>query len=175
LDGGQHLGVFEKLTPQIPNLTSPTLLTLRREPRNISVSQRYNKYMDDKFLYNHKDLRERRRKLRNNQTPAEKILWKHISKNQICGTRFSRQYSAGPYIIDFFCSKIKLGIELDGSPHTKGETRIYDKDREKYLKSLDIEIVRFWNDEVLKNTKEVLYKLNIKIEKLINKYESPSP
>lgn len=99
--------------------------------------------MDSKFLYNHKDMRSRRKELRNNQTPAEKVLWKCISKNKIQNLRFLRQYSVGPYILDFFCPKIRLGIELDGSIHKEKEKRIYDKDREKFLKSLDIEIIRF--------------------------------
>ena len=122
--------------------------------------------MDNKFLYNHKDLRERRRELRNNKTPAEKILWKHISKNQVCNLRFLRQYSIGPYILDFFCPKLRLGIELDGSVHKEKEARTYDKDREKYLESLDITVIRFWNDEVLKNMKEVKTKIQNVIEKL---------
>jgi very-short-patch-repair endonuclease len=125
--------------------------------------------MDSKFLYNHKTLRERRRELRNNQTPAEKILWSKISKNQISGLRFLRQYSIGSYILDFYCPKIRLGIELDGNIHKEKESKIYDKDREKYLGSLDINVIRFWNDNVLKNTENVLDKLHNKIKQLNNK------
>jgi len=80
--------------------------------------------MSDNFIYNHKALRERRRELRNNQTPAEKLLWKYISKEKIKGLKFIRQYSAGPYILDFYCSKIRLAIELDGDSHTDPEAKI---------------------------------------------------
>jgi len=125
----------------------------------------YNAPMDSKFLYNHKTLKERRRDLRKNQTPAEKLLWKNISKDKIFGLRFLRQYSAGPYILDFYCPKIRLGIELDGEVHK--ENKLYDRDREKYLESLDIQVIRFWNDDVLKNTKETLLMLHIKIKSLI--------
>lgn len=118
--------------------------------------------MDSKFLYNNKILRDRRRELRNNQTPAEKILWKHISKNQIQGARFLRQYSAGPYILDFYCPKIRLAIELDGNLHR--ENKLYDADRSKYLESLDIEIIRFWNDDVLNNLAEIINRLQNKIK-----------
>lgn len=124
--------------------------------------------MDNKFLYNHKTLKERRRDLRNNQTPAEKLLWKHISHNKV-ELRFLRQYSVGPYILDFYCSKIRLGIEVDGSQHLEKETRLYDKDREKYLESLDINLVRFWNDDVLKNIKNVLKELQDKINSINKK------
>lgn len=131
--------------------------------------------MDDKFLYNNKAFRNRRRELRNNQTSAEKILWSKISKSQISGLRFLRQYSIGPYILDFYCPKIRLDIELDGSVHFQREAKIYDKDRARYLADLDVCEIRFWNDDVLKNTKETLDKLSTKIKKLIGKYESPSP
>jgi very-short-patch-repair endonuclease len=123
--------------------------------------------MDNKFLYNNKTLKERRQELRNNQTEAEKLLWKFISKNQICGFRFLRQYGVGPYILDFYCPKIRLGIELDGEIHK--EKILYDKDREKYLESLDIKIIRFQNDDVLKNTKETLNELRSKINKINTK------
>ncbi len=131
--------------------------------------------MDYKFLYNHKNLRDRRRELRNNQTEVEKILWKYISKNQICGLRFLRQYSIGPYILDFYCPRIRLGIELDGSSHTEKENKFYDMDRNEYLESLDIGVIRFWNDDVLKNTKNVLNKLLNKIKSIDNKQQSPPP
>jgi very-short-patch-repair endonuclease len=125
--------------------------------------------MDNKFLYNNKTLKERRQELRNNQTEAEKVLWKYISKNKISGLRFLRQYSAGPYILDFYCPKIRLGIELDGNIHKEKENKIYDKDREKYLKSLDIKVIRFWDNEIFEHLKEVLDKLHNKIKQLNNK------
>ena len=131
--------------------------------------------MDNKFLYNHKDLREWRKELRNNQTSAEKVLWSKVSKNQIGGLRFLRQYSVGPYILDFYCPKIRLGIELDGSFHSGKEAIIYDRDREKYLEDLDIQIIRFWNDDVLNNLAETLNELQNKIKKLIDRKQSPSP
>ncbi len=123
--------------------------------------------MDNKFLYNNKTLKERRQGLRNNQTEAEKILWKFISKNKILGLRFLRQYSTGPYILDFYCPKIRLGIELDGKIHEKN--KIYDKDRENYLDSLDINIIRFQNEDVLNNTNKVLNDLQNKIKQLSDK------
>lgn len=130
--------------------------------------------MDDKFLYNNKTFRDRRRELRNNQTPAEKILWKYVSKNKIQKLRFLRQYGVGSYILDFFCPKIRLGIELDGSVHKEKENKIYDKDREKYLENLDINIIRFWNDDVLENTKEVIENIQNVIKKLNSENRTPS-
>jgi len=124
--------------------------------------------MNLKFLYNNKTLKERRREFRKNQTPAEKLLWEHISKDKIFGLRFLRQYGAGPYILDFYCAKIRLGIEVDGEIHKREENKIYDKDREKYLEGVNISLIRFWNDDVLNNTTEVLKELRSKIQ-LLNK------
>ena len=123
----------------------------------------------DKFLYNNKTFRDRRRELRNNQTHAEKLLWKHIFRNKVFGLRFLRQYGVGPYILDFYCPKIRLGVELDGSIHKEKENKIYDKDRERFLESLDINIIRFWNYDVLNNLAETLNKLQNKIKSLKNK------
>lgn len=114
--------------------------------------------MED-FLYNNKALLERRKELRRNQTDAEKTLWAHISKKQIGTFRFLRQYGVGPYILDFYCPKIRLCIEVDGSVHTGEDAEIYDKEREEYLKSLDITIIRFWNNEIMKNIDQAVSKI----------------
>ena len=129
--------------------------------------------MDSKFLYNHKTLKDRRRELRKNQTPTEKLLWKRISGDKIQGLRFLRQYSVGPYILDFYCPKLRLAVEVDGGVHNEEEAKAYDLDREKYLESLDITTIRFWNDDVLNNTKKVLKELQDKIKQLNEKYEIP--
>lgn len=123
--------------------------------------------MDSKYLYNNQTLKERRRELRNNQTPAEKILWKHIGRDKIFGLRFLRQYGVGPYILDFYCAKLRLGIEVDGEVHKEAERKVYDKDREEYLKSLNIRLIRVWNRNVLKHTRETLNELKAKIKSLM--------
>lgn len=60
----------------------------------------------------------------------------------------------GPYILDFFCPQIRLAIELDGEQHK--DAKEYDKERELFLKDKDIKVLRFWNHEILENTKKVL-------------------
>lgn len=123
--------------------------------------------MNPQFLYNPKTLKDRRRDLRKNQTPAEKLLWKHISKDKIFGLRFLRQYGVGPYILDFYCTKIRLGIEVDGEVHKRTERKTYDTEREKYLKSLNINLFRVWNNDVLSNTKQTLVELKNAIKPLM--------
>jgi len=115
--------------------------------------------MKNKFLYNNRDLRNRRRELRNNPTEAEKILWSRISRKQLNGMRFLRQYGVGPYILDFYCPKLRLAIELDGAQHAKDEARIYDKERSAYLETEDIRVVRFWNNEILKDVEGVISRI----------------
>jgi len=117
-----------------------------------------------KLLYNDPLLKNRRRELRKQPTESEKILWKKLNKNQLLGYRFFRQYSAGPYILDFYCPKLRLAIELDGWHHKKEESKIYDAERNAYLQKLNIETIRFWNDDMRKNTEGVLRKIKNKME-----------
>src|SRR3989344_1999274 len=89
--------------------------------------------------------KERRRELRKNQTEAERILWAQL-RNAKLGQHFWRQYSVGPYILDFYAPALKLAIELDGKHHGDQDAKIYDKEREMYLQGLEIRTIRFWNE-----------------------------
>ncbi|MBQ2796768.1 MAG: DUF559 domain-containing protein [Tidjanibacter sp.] len=91
------------------------------------------------------DLRARRRKLRRQSTPEEIALWKLIKGRQLGGFQWRRQFSVGPYIIDFYCPQAKLGVELDGRQHEMEEALQYDAARERYLASYGIEILRIEN------------------------------
>jgi very-short-patch-repair endonuclease len=105
-------------------------------------------------MYNDQLQKFRRRQLRKNPTEAEKILWQEVRGKKINNLRFHRQYSTGPYILDFFCPKIRLGIELDGEQHK--EAKEYDKERKFFLDKAGVHIIRFWNQEVISNLKSVL-------------------
>lgn len=109
--------------------------------------------MNSKFLYNNKVLKDRRKELRNGATEAEKILWDNLKHSKLRGFKFVRQYSIGPYILDFYCPKLRLAIELDGSQHGKQDVILYDKDRSDYLNVVYIKVLRFWNMEIIKNIK----------------------
>jgi len=98
----------------------------------------------------------RRRELRNKLTPYEAKLWKLIRNNQM-GVRFKRQYSIRNYVVDFYCHKAKLAIEIDGMIHVK--TKIYDKYRTDYLKALGIHEIRFTNVQIENNVDEVINKI----------------
>jgi len=73
--------------------------------------------------------------------------------------RFFRQYSIGPYILDFYCPTMKLAVELDGGQHNQYDSQEYDTVRSEYLKAQGIEVMRFWNHEVLIDTGGVLTRL----------------
>ena len=119
-----------------------------------------------KRIFNIKELKERRRKLRNNQTVEEKRVWEYIRKKRICGIQFYRQYGVGPYIADFYAPKIKLCIEIDGDQHYTSEGKMYDKERDDYMKSLGIEVLRYKNSEVINTLSDVLDIIEDKIIKI---------
>lgn len=108
-------------------------------------------------MYNDQIQKSRRQQLRKNQTEAEKVLWEKVRGRRLNDLKFYRQYSIGPYILDFFCPKIRLGIELDGSQHK--EAVEYDQERKFFLEKAGVHIIRFWNSEVLNNIENVLEKI----------------
>jgi very-short-patch-repair endonuclease len=115
--------------------------------------------MNEKFLYQNKIFRDRRKELRNNATEAEKILWGELKCSKLGVLKFVRQYSVGPYILDFYCPKLRLAIELDGSQHGEQDAILYDKDRSDYLEAVHIKVLRFKNMEIVNNLKGSLNKI----------------
>lgn len=105
---------------------------------------------------NQKHLKTKRKSLRKNQTIAEKHLWQFLRNKQLKGHKFFRQYSIGPYIVDFYCPKLKLAIESDGGQHNQKPNRDYDTKRSKYLSHSGIKTIRYWNNQALSNPKSVL-------------------
>lgn len=106
--------------------------------------------------YNLPHLKQFRRDLRNHGTAPEAILWKGLKNKQVKGKRFRRQFSVGNYILDFFCPSEKLAVEVDGAHHFTEEGVAYDKEREEYLASHGIRVIRFRNAEVYQSTAAVL-------------------
>ena len=115
-----------------------------------------------KFLRNDPALKQRRRELRRNQTEAEKALSTQLRNKQFYGMKFFRQYSR-PYILDFYCPNMKLTVELDGGQHNQRGGKENDAVRSEYLKAQGIEVMRFWNHEVLLDMESVLSELGLKV------------
>lgn len=109
--------------------------------------------MKSLFRFNLIPLKERRRKLRADSTEAEKVLWKVI-RNKKLGVRFVRQFSIDGYVMDFYCPKLRLAIELEGGIHQFRKE--YDELRFKYLQAFSVKILRFTNEDILHNLDAVL-------------------
>ncbi len=110
-------------------------------------------------VFNRKELKSRRRYLRNNMTKAEVILWQRLKHRQLSGFKFRRQASIRNYIVDFYCPLKKLVIELDGTIHGFASRVVLDKARQREIESLGINVVRFTNDEVVNSTEGVLQEI----------------
>ncbi len=93
--------------------------------------------------------------LRARMTPAEEIFW-DIIKINVWHLKFRRQHPISNYIVDFYCHKLKLVIELDSGYHDNMEVKIYDEVREKDFKNFGITLLRFKNEEVIGNIENVL-------------------
>ncbi len=89
-------------------------------------------------------------------TAAEVALWMMIKNKQLNGERFLRQFSIGHYIVDFYCHKHKLAIELDGAGHFTEEGREYDARRTEFLNSEGITVIRFENTLIFNYPMQVL-------------------
>jgi very-short-patch-repair endonuclease len=101
-----------------------------------------------------KNLKEISKILRGNLTEAEKCLWTRLRLRHL-GYAFYRQKPIGDYIVDFYCPKARLVVEVDGGHHFTTETKSNDKLRKEYLNSLGLIVLRFSNSEVLNNTDKV--------------------
>ena len=102
-------------------------------------------------------------------TEAEQKIWDFVLKQKrLLGFKFTRQKMLDYFIVDFYCSKLQLIIEIDGDYHN--ERKEYDFERENRLKKLWLNIIRFTNKEILDNIYLVKNKLEIYIKnKLLNK------
>ena len=95
----------------------------------------------------------RAQELRHNQTKAETKLWAYLRSHRLDGVGFRRQHAIGNYIVDFCAPRQKLIIELDGSQHL--ELEVYDTERTTFLESKGYRVLRFWNNDVIKNIEGV--------------------
>lgn len=90
--------------------------------------------------------------MRDDATKAENILWQALRNRQLNGLKFKRQVPLDGYILDFVCFEIRLIVEVDGSQHADSRQDIV---RDRHFKEQGFRVLRFWNDEVEKNTDAV--------------------
>lgn len=108
----------------------------------------------------------RARALRKEMTRAEKLLWQELRNKKLKGFKFRRQHPISFYIVDFYCHKLKLVIEVDGLYHDNEEQQIKDKKRTAAIERHGLHIIRFTNEEVFTNLKGVLEKIELEIDML---------
>jgi very-short-patch-repair endonuclease len=98
----------------------------------------------------------RARQLRRDMTEAERKFWWHLRRVPIDHSHFRRQATIGPFFADFACHERRLIIEVDGSQHNDPDNVVRDAERSAYLRSQGYRILRFWNNDVLKNIDNVM-------------------
>ena len=106
------------------------------------------------------------RELRQPQTIAEETLWRHLRDRKL-DYKFRRQHPIDNFIIDFYCAKAKLCIEIDGDSHTNKNQDEYDQSRTEYLKELGYKVIRFTNNDVR-------YSVNAVIDEIIEEADNRS-
>ena len=109
------------------------------------------------FSSNRYNRRFLRRDFRSNGTAAEATLWRFLRAKQIENIQWRRQFSIGPFVLDFYAPQLKLCIELDGDPHYTPEGHEYDKQREEWLFiEHGIRTIRFENSDVFRHNESII-------------------
>jgi primosomal protein N' (replication factor Y) len=101
------------------------------------------------------------RRLRGQMTDAEVRLWMRLRGKQVGGHRFRRQVPMGSYIVDFACLKARLIVEVDGSQHLASKG---DEERTAWLESRGFRVLRFWDNDVLQRTDDVLEAIHVALQ-----------
>ena len=125
--------------------------------------------MNKGYITYNKDLKTNSRLLRNNSTLSEVLLWQKLRAGKMLGHKFNRQKPLGNYIVDFYCKKLCLVIEVDGASHDNK----YQEDliRQKNLESMGLTVLRFSDLQVKKDMNNIIRALEI----WISEKESPQP
>ncbi len=111
------------------------------------------------FLAYEGKLKDFSRELRAHMTDAEKSLWLRLRRKQLKGYQFYRQKIIGDYIVDFYCPRARLVVEVDGGQHYGPEEMAKDRVRDKCLREQGLEVLRFSDREVLVERESVLEKI----------------
>lgn len=108
------------------------------------------------IIFNRTLEKSKRRALRKAMPQAEIILWAYLKNKQLYGYKFRRQYSVGKYIVDFYCPRLKLAIEVDGPSHFTNKAEKYDLRRQKYIEQFGIRFLRVANLDIYENIRGVI-------------------
>ena len=125
--------------------------------------------------FNHQWQRPRRKRLRNNATEAEQVLWSRLKHRGLLGFKFRRQQGILKYIVDFYCPEKRLAVEVDGDTHSTDEEIARDQKRQAALEAEGIHFVRVTNDDVMTNLDAVLDVILEELEKIPTSYYAATP
>jgi very-short-patch-repair endonuclease len=112
-----------------------------------------------RYLRYNQNLKEFSRKLRNKSTLGEILLWTQLRAGQLDGYGFNRQKPIGQFIVDFYCRRLKLVIEVDGGYHYEEEQILVDKRRQMMIEDMGLHFIRFHDEEIRKDMPQVLEKI----------------
>jgi len=118
------------------------------------------------YLPYNKNLKAFSRFLRNNSTLSEVLLWMELRAGQLKGYTFNRQKPLDNYIVDFYCKRLNLVIEIDGASHTSEYAPIKDRERQEILENLGLKFIRFDDLDVKTNIRWVLNEILRYIEEI---------
>jgi very-short-patch-repair endonuclease len=118
---------------------------------------------------NHLNLIEIARKLRRSETTAEAIFWSRLRGRRWRKLKFRRQHQIGEFIVDFYCDELRLVIELDGGIHLTSLVSRRDREKEEYLNSIGMNIIRIANSVIVKNVDAALHYVSERIDELATK------
>ena len=110
-------------------------------------------------IFNRKENKEIRKYLRSDMPEAEKLLWSKLKGKQLAGYKFRRQHGLEDFILDFYCPKALLAIEVDGDSHCEDKNKDDDQEKQSCIESHGIRVLRFTNDEIYDNLEMVLEKI----------------
>jgi very-short-patch-repair endonuclease len=117
-------------------------------------------------IYYNQNLKKLSQELRRNATYSERLLWRHLKGRQMHCYQFTRQKPVENYIVDFYCSKLHLVIEIDGITH--GGKQKYDEKRDNRLRQIGLTVLRFNTLYVVNQIHDTLMVISEKIRELEN-------
>jgi very-short-patch-repair endonuclease len=122
--------------------------------------------------FNRPAQKHRRQYLRNHATDAERKLWSMLKGKQLLGYKFRRQQGIEQYVVDFYCPRAKLAIEIDGATHCSPQQKAADRQRTERIKSHGIAVLRFNNTDVFENSDGVMTAIIDSLKKNSSKHQS---
>lgn len=153
------------ISPSVMEFRSHISETLQITPLDVGSMGGLGASVPMGHIHNPQESNQLRKDLRNSLTKPEVILWSHLQDRQFYGYKFRRQHGLGRYVVDFYCPRLKLAIELDGGQHYTVEGRAYDQERDAFIGSLGIEVLRVPNSELLEDKASVFEYLGKAVER----------